>query len=130
MTLFAALLTPIHMLVPMHVLNIVGRSNLQPPKPHPEEELNHSVLLNFMGGAATLMHENSVVPAHARPDLAKLMPPSADDPKHLAEWLEAADYATSALVMMAGIWGLDNGCVPPSEGVCIASPILLLTACW
>jgi hypothetical protein len=130
MTLYAALTAPIHLLVSMHVLTIVGRSNLQPPKPRPEEELNHSVLLNFMGAAPTLMQESSVIPAHARPDLAKLMPPNADDPQHLNEWLEAADYATSALVMMAGVWGLDDGCVPPPKGRCIASPVLLLPACW
>jgi hypothetical protein len=88
------------------------------------------MLLNFMDAAPALMQNDSVVPEHARPDLAKLMPPSADDPQHLAEWLEAADYATSALVMMAGIWGLDNGCIPAPEGMCIALPVLLLTYAW
>jgi hypothetical protein len=71
-----------------------------------------------MDAAPALLQDETIIPAHARPDLSKLMPPSADDRKHLNEWLEAADYATSALVMMAGIMGLDGGYMPPPERTC------------
>jgi hypothetical protein len=119
--LCSALITPVRLFLTLHIFNIIGKSNLQPPKPHSKDELEHSQLLQLIQKGPELLWADPNIPAHARPDLTKLMPPSADDAQHLAEWLEAADYATSALVLMAGIWGLDCGCIPPPEGNCLTS---------
>jgi hypothetical protein len=125
LTLFDTLSLPIHLLVSMHVFNVVGRRNLQPPKSHPEDELEHSMLLRRISAAPALMPSDIdcsdlLLPARVYPDLAKLMPPSADDRKHLNEWLETADYATSALVMLAGIFHLDGGCMRSPQGMWVA----------
>jgi hypothetical protein len=47
---------------------------------------------------------------------ACVLTPSPSNQKYLREWLEAADYAAQALVMMAGLVGLDAGVIPPPEG--------------
>jgi hypothetical protein len=90
-------------------LNIMGQSSLPLPIPATQHDLEHSELLMEMHLAAE---------THMKAVLARTLLPSADDPKHLNDWLEAADYATKALVMMAGVIGLDGGAIPPPEGEC------------
>jgi hypothetical protein len=67
-------------------------------------DVSHSGLLRYMSAAAKKMARTG-----------SLQPTLADE-EHLREWLEAADYAAQALVMMAGLVGLDAGVIPPPEG--------------
>jgi hypothetical protein len=49
-------------------------------------------------------------------DVSVLLKLAPANQKYLNEWLEAADYAAQALVMMAGLVGLDAGVIPPPQG--------------
>jgi hypothetical protein len=106
MVISTTLFLSIQNLVLLLSLNIMGSSSLPYPNPFAQHDVQHSRLLKGLHSAAS---------EHTQADSASALPPSADDVKHLAEWLEAADYATSALVMMAGVIGLDAGAIPPPE---------------
>jgi hypothetical protein len=107
MVITSTLFNSIQTVILLLSLNIMGRSSLPFPNPATQHDLEHSRLLKGLHSGAS---------ARMQADSASALPPSADDPKHLNEWLEAADYATSALVLMAGVIGLDGGAIPPPEG--------------
>jgi hypothetical protein len=71
------------------------------------DDVHHSDLLRNMSAAATWVTGKDFC------DMLELAPANQ---RHVIEWLEATDYAAQALVMMAGLVGLDAGVIPSPEG--------------